>query len=92
MSQLFSPSALPVKLRDPSTKQPRLEGTIMSRDETEPRELTTGRGNFMTVLLNLATGQVRVLDDAEAANAAAEATRRQASTTGEVLLLSSSAS
>jgi hypothetical protein len=63
----------------------------MSSNEAQPQELSTGRGNFLTVLLNLATGQSRILDDAEAARAAADATRRQANRTGDVLLLSSSA-
>jgi hypothetical protein len=63
----------------------------MAKDDPQPQELSTARGNFLTVLLNLATGQSRVLDDAETARAAADAARRQATRTGDVLLLSSSA-
>lgn len=63
----------------------------MTRDQTPPQELSTTRGNFLTVLLNLATGQSRILSDAEAARAAADATRRQASRESGLRTLSSSA-
>jgi hypothetical protein len=63
----------------------------MSAPNDQPRELSTARGNFLTVLVNFATGQSRVLDDAETARAAADATRRQAGQCGDVLLLSSRA-
>jgi hypothetical protein len=64
----------------------------MAKHDLQPQELSTARGNFLTVLLNLATGQSRVLDDAEAARAAADATRRQANSSSGVQMLSSSAS
>jgi hypothetical protein len=63
----------------------------MAKHDPQPQELSTARGNFMTVLLNLATGQSRILDDAEAARAAADATRRQANSSSGVRMLSSSA-
>lgn len=59
--------------------------------ETQPQELSTGRENFLTVLVNLATGQSRILDDAEAARAAADAARRQADGSGQLRVLTSSA-
>jgi hypothetical protein len=62
----------------------------MTSQETQPQELSTGRGNFLTVMLNLATGQARVLNDAETARAAADATRRQADRS-DLLMLSTSA-
>ena len=62
----------------------------MTRHETQPQELSTGRGNCLTVLINLAAGQSHVLDDAEAARAAADATRRQANRSSDLLVLSSS--
>jgi hypothetical protein len=63
----------------------------MTSQEIQPQGLSTGRGNFLAVMLNLATGQTQVLDDAEAARAAAEATRRQASRSSDLLMLSTSA-
>lgn len=64
----------------------------MAKHDSQPQELSTARGNFLTVLLNLATGQSRVLDGAEAAQAGADATGRQANGNGGVRMLSSSAS
>jgi hypothetical protein len=63
----------------------------MSDSEIQPQELSTGRGNFMTVLIDLVSGQSHVLSDAEIACAAAEAARRQASRSGDLLMLSSGA-
>jgi hypothetical protein len=63
----------------------------MTRQEAQPQELSTARGNFLTVLANFATGQSRVLDDAETTREAAEATRRQADKSNGLLMLSSSA-
>lgn len=63
----------------------------MSDPDIQPRELSTGRGNFLSVLLNLATGGVRVLSDAEAEGEAAEATRRATSEGGELRILTTSA-
>lgn len=63
----------------------------MTKDEIQPQELSTTRGNFLTVLLNLATGQSRILSDAEAARSAADATRRQANRDNSLRMLSSSA-
>ncbi|HEV3320604.1 MAG TPA: hypothetical protein VG147_00250 [Solirubrobacteraceae bacterium] len=63
----------------------------MTKDEIQPQEFSTTRGNFLTVLLNLATGQSRILSDAEAARAAADATRRQANRDSGLRMLSSSA-
>ncbi len=63
----------------------------MTEYETQPQELSTARGNFLTVLINLATGQSRVLNDAETARAAADATRRQADKSSDLLVLTSSA-
>jgi hypothetical protein len=57
---------------------------------TQQHELSSARGNFLTVLIDLATGQTRTMDDAEAVREAAEATRRQADKSGGLLLLSSS--
>jgi hypothetical protein len=34
----------------------------MAKHDTQPQELSTARGNFLTVLVNLATGQSRVLN------------------------------
>jgi len=64
----------------------------MAKHDPQPEELSTARGNFLTVLLNLATGQSRILDGAEAARAGADATGRQANRSGGVRMLSSSAS
>ncbi|GEM_PF-2139991 len=64
----------------------------MTDRDLQPRELSTARGNFLTVLVNLATGQSRVLSDAEAARAAADATGRQANRSSGLRMLSSSAS
>jgi hypothetical protein len=50
----------------------------MTDRDPYPQELSTARGNSLTVLLNLATGQTRILNDAEAAKAAAEPSRRHA--------------
>ncbi len=61
----------------------------MAQPDPQPRELSTARGNFLTVLVNLASGQSRVLDNAEAARAAADATRRMAGSS-ELLVLTSS--
>jgi hypothetical protein len=61
----------------------------MNFEEVQPQEFSTGRGNFLTVALDLTRGQSRVLSDAEAARAAAEATRRQARGNADVLMLSS---
>jgi hypothetical protein len=63
----------------------------MTKPDRQPQELSTARGNFLTVLVNLATGQSRVLDGAEAARAGAEATGRQANRSSGVRMLSSSA-
>ncbi|MGA2164144.1 MAG: hypothetical protein ABSH36_06715 [Solirubrobacteraceae bacterium] len=63
----------------------------MTKDQAQPQELSTTRGNFLTVLLNLATGQSRILSDVEAARAAADATRRQANRDSGLRMLSSSA-
>jgi hypothetical protein len=63
----------------------------MSENETQPRELSTARGNFLTVLIDLARGQSRILNDSEAARAAADATRRQADRDSDLLVLTSSA-
>jgi hypothetical protein len=62
----------------------------MAKGELQPQELSTARGNFQTVLVNLATGQSRVLDHAEAARAVADTIRQQASS-GELLVQTSSA-
>jgi hypothetical protein len=58
----------------------------------QPQEFSTGYGNRMTVSVNLATGKARVLNDAETAREAAEATRRAADKSNEVVVLASSAS
>jgi hypothetical protein len=50
----------------------------MAEHDAQPRQLSTARGNFLTVLVNLATGQARTLDDAEAARAGTDATGGQA--------------
>jgi hypothetical protein len=63
----------------------------MPEHETQPQEHSTARGNFLTVLINLSTGQSRILDDAETARAAADATRRQADKNSDLLVLTSSA-
>ncbi len=63
----------------------------MAKHDAQPQEQSTARGNFLTVAINLATGQSRALDDAETARAAAEAARRQADKNGGVLMLGSSA-
>jgi hypothetical protein len=63
----------------------------MTQRDPQPQELSTARGNFLTVLVNLATGQSRVLDDAGAARAAADATGRQANGSSGLRMLSSSA-
>jgi len=63
----------------------------MAEHDPHPQELSTASGNFLTVLVNLATGRSRVLDDAEAARAAADATSRQANGSSGVRMLSSSA-
>jgi len=63
----------------------------MPKHETQPREFSTARDNFLTVLIDLAAGQSRILDDAEAARAAADATRRQADKNSDLLVLTSSA-
>jgi hypothetical protein len=58
--------------------------------ETQPQELSTARDNFLTVMIDLSTGQSRVLDNAETARAAADATRRQADNKSALLVLASS--
>jgi hypothetical protein len=63
----------------------------MSSQETQPHEFSTGRGNFLTVMLDLVRGQTRVLDDAEAAREAADAARRQAHRGDDLLTVGSSA-
>lgn len=63
----------------------------MSEYEAQPLELSTARGNFLTVVIDLAKGQSRVLNDSEAARAAADATRRQADRNSDLLILTSSA-
>jgi len=63
----------------------------MTGHEAQPQELSTARGNFLMVSINLATGKTRVLDDAEAAHAATDATRRRADKHSDLLVLSSSA-
>jgi hypothetical protein len=63
----------------------------MPEYETQPQELSTTRGNFLTVMIDLSTGQSRILDDAETARAAADATRRQADCKSALLVLASSA-
>ena len=63
----------------------------MPKYETQPQELSTTRDNFLTVMIDLSTGQSRVLDDAETARAAADATRRQADSKSAPLALASSA-
>src|SRR3712207_1154428 len=55
-----------------------LEGEAVEERNVQPQEFSTGYGNRMTVAVNLATGQARVLSDAETAREAAEATRRAA--------------
>jgi hypothetical protein len=50
----------------------------MTERRDQPQVLSTARGNFLAVLVNLVTGQSLVLDDAGAARAAADATGRQA--------------
>jgi hypothetical protein len=62
----------------------------MTEHKPQPQELSTGRGNFLTVLVNLATGQNRILDDAETARAAADATRRQADKSSQLRVLTTS--
>jgi hypothetical protein len=63
----------------------------MPEYETQPQELSTSRDNFLTVTINLSTGQSRVLNGAETARAAADATGRQADNKSALLVLASSA-
>lgn len=63
----------------------------MPEYETQPQELSTSRDNSLTVMINLSTGQSRVLNDAETARAAADATRRQADNQSALFVLASSA-
>jgi len=58
----------------------------------QPQELSSGRDNYAVVRVSLATGQARVLSDADTAQAAAEATRRAATKNEDVPILASSAS
>ncbi len=57
----------------------------------QPKEFSTARGNFLSVLLNLATGHVRVLSNPKAARETAEATRRASREGGNLRMLTTSA-
>jgi len=61
-------------------------------DRNQPREFSSGRKNYAVVRASLATGQARVLDSADTAQEAAEATRRAAAKNDDVPILASSAS
>jgi hypothetical protein len=50
----------------------------MSEHKSRPQASSTARDNFAVVHINLKTGKVRKLNDAEGAREAAEATRRAA--------------
>ncbi|MDX6704630.1 MAG: hypothetical protein QOI48_476 [Solirubrobacteraceae bacterium] len=64
----------------------------MSDHKDRPQELSSARGNFAVVRIDLVTGQSRVLNDADSAQEAAEATRRAALKNDDVPVFASSAS
>ncbi len=62
----------------------------MSTSSNDPREFSTARGNFLTVMLDLAKGRVRVLSDPNAAQEAVDATRRAMEEGKNVVVLAAS--
>lgn len=64
----------------------------MTDHRDQPQELSSSRGNYAVVRVDLVRGRARVLDDADTAHEAAEATRRAATKNADVPILASSAS
>lgn len=64
----------------------------MPNNSNGPRQFSTARGNFLTVMLDLTKGRARILSNPNAAQEAAEATRRaMEGESKNVTLLASSA-
>ena len=64
----------------------------MSEHQGRPQASSMARDNFAVVRINLKTGRVKKLDDAETAREAAEATRRAADKSKSVVVFASRAS